>query len=33
LTLYISGRRDAAEVRVVGDPDAVATFESVRVGM
>jgi len=33
LTLYISGRRDAAEVRVVGEPDAVATFESVRVGM
>jgi uncharacterized protein (TIGR03085 family) len=33
LTLYMSGRREAADVRVVGEPDAVATFESVRVGM
>jgi uncharacterized protein (TIGR03085 family) len=33
LTLYMSGRRDAADVQVVGEPDAVASFESVRVGM
>ena len=33
LTLYISGRREAADVRLVGEPDAVAAFESVRVGM
>jgi hypothetical protein len=29
----MSGRRDAAVVQVVGEPDAVASFESVRVGM
>jgi uncharacterized protein (TIGR03085 family) len=33
LTLYIAGRREAADVQLVGEPDAVATFESVRVGM
>jgi len=33
LTLYMSGRRKAAHVQLVGEPDAVATFESVRVGM
>lgn len=33
LTLYNSGRRDAADVRLVGEPDAVASFESVRAGM
>jgi uncharacterized protein (TIGR03085 family) len=27
LTLYLSGRRQAAQVRVVGEPDAVAAFE------
>jgi len=29
LTLYLSGRRKAAHVQLIGDPDAVATFESV----
>ena len=33
LTLYLSGRRDPADVQVVGEPDAVSEFESVRVGM
>jgi len=33
LTLYIAGRREKADVRLVGEPDALATFESVRVGM
>ena len=33
LTLYMSGRRGAADVRVVGEPDSVAQFESVRFGM
>jgi uncharacterized protein (TIGR03085 family) len=33
LVLYIAGRREAADVQLVGEPDAVATFESVRVGM
>jgi len=33
LTLYLSGRRDAADVQVIGEPDAVSQFESVRVGM
>ena len=33
LVLYIAGRREAADVRLVGEPAAVASFESVRVGM
>ncbi len=33
LTLYISGRREAADVRLIGDPDAVTTIESMRLGM
>ncbi len=33
LTLYMSGRRAAADIRVVGEPDAIAQLESVRTGM
>jgi uncharacterized protein (TIGR03085 family) len=33
LTLYMSGRREAADVQLVGEPDAVAALESVHVGM
>jgi len=33
LTLYIAGRHDRTDVRLVGEPDALATFESVCVGM
>lgn len=33
LTLYMSGRREAAHVELIGEPDAIALFESVRVGM
>lgn len=33
LTLYMSGRREAADVQLVGEPEAVATFESVHLGM
>jgi hypothetical protein len=33
LTLFLSGRRGAADVRLVGEADVVAEFGSVRVGM
>ena len=33
LTLFMSGRREAADVRLVGEPEAIATFDSVRGGM
>lgn len=32
LTLFLSGRREAADVRLVGEPDVVAEFGSVGVG-
>jgi uncharacterized protein (TIGR03085 family) len=33
LVLYIAGRREVADVQLVGEPAAVAAFESVPVGM
>jgi uncharacterized protein (TIGR03085 family) len=33
LTLYLSGRREAADVQLVGETDVVAEFGSVHVGM
>jgi uncharacterized protein (TIGR03085 family) len=33
LTLFLSGRREAADVQLVGETDVVAEFGSLRVGM